>query len=174
MDTKSKNIKYSKPAKAAALFLALVMFFFAGFFANRFVRGFADYNGYENRSFTQTTAFRVQMNDFIRATLSYGEYSSCTSVEDFKKTSYGAAIVSRNEERIAKVKAAYDLLDKSGVKVYIDGENRYRYSCVYNNLKYYFSYDGSLITYDEFNSLDYVVGTNESEIALPDGTVAEQ
>ena len=174
MDTKSKNIKYSKPAKAAALFLALVMFFFAGFFANRFVRGFADYNGYENRSFTQTTAFRVQMNDFIRATLRYGEYSSCTSVEDFKKTSYGAAIVSRNEERIAEVKAAYDLLDKSGVKVYIDGENRYRYSCVYNNLKYYFAYDGTLITYDEFNSLDYVVGTNESEIALPDGTVAEQ
>ena len=64
MATKSKNIKYSKGTKTAAVIIAVIMFFSSGYFANLFIRGFADYNAYDKGRYhyTHTDAFRALMN----------------------------------------------------------------------------------------------------------------
>lgn len=164
MDTKLKNINSSKILKTVAVTVALVMFFTSGYFLSLFVRGFGAYNIYENRDYYQTTAFRTLMNNYEFDVLTRGESASCTTLEDFKKTSTGKSIIKEQNAIKQEISQAHDLLYQSGIEFYIDTENRYRYSLVYNNVNYLFRYDGGLISYDEFHSLDYVIhGAKETE-----------
>ena len=163
MDTKLKNIKYSFSAKTVAVILAAVMFFAAGCSANLFIRGLFFYNGYENREFTQTTAFREQLNDYIRDILMVGERQSCKTLEDYKKTGQGMNIVEDCETRKTEVTSAYNLLESKDIKIYVDAENRYRYTYDFGRLTYYFRFDGELISSYEFNELALMPVNGEQE-----------
>ena len=164
MATKSKNIKYGRGTKLAALIIAAVMFFASGCFASRFAKGVAMYNSYSPATeYTQTTAFRGLMSEIELQIIPSAEHLNVNSRNDYLNTAEGKAITERYQKLIDKVTEAYSLLDGSGIAVSIDGENRYRYSLDYNGKTYYFSHDGTLISYDEFNSYDYVDYYGDSE-----------
>ncbi|MGN0547110.1 MAG: histidine kinase dimerization/phospho-acceptor domain-containing protein [Acutalibacteraceae bacterium] len=157
MATKSKNIKYGRGTKLAALIIAAVMFFASGCFASRFVKGVAMYNSYSPETdYTQTTAFRGLMSESEIHIICGAEYLNVNTRSDYLNTPTGKEITERYQKLIDKVTEAYSLLDGSGIAVSIDGENRYRYSLEYNGKTYYFSHDGTIISYNEFNSYDYV------------------
>ena len=61
-----------------------------------------------------------------------------------------------------KVEKAYELLDKSGIEVYVDAQNRYRYALTYNGIRYFFNCGGTLIEKDAFASYDYVAYEEET------------
>ncbi|MGN0572725.1 MAG: sensor histidine kinase [Acutalibacteraceae bacterium] len=164
MATKSKNIKYGRGTKLAALVIAAVMFFASGCFASRFVKGVAMYNSYSpGTDYTQTTAFRGLMSESELYIIPVAEYLNVNTRSDYLNTPEGKEITERYQKLIDKVTEAYSLLDGSGIAVSIDGENRYRYSLEYNGKTYYFSHDGTIISFEEFNSYDYVDYYGDSE-----------
>ena len=164
MATKSKNIKHGRGTKLVAFIIAAVMFFASGCFASRFVKGVAMYNSYSPETeYTQTTAFRGLMSEIELQIIPGAEYLNINSRNDYLNTAECKEITERYQKLIDKVTEAYSLLDGSGIAVSIDGENRYRYSLDYNGKTYYFSHDGTLISYDEFNSYDYVDYYGDSE-----------
>ncbi len=173
MATKSKNIK---GIKITALVLAVVMFLASGFFGSLFIRSFAHYAGdASGKDYFQTPSFRWQMNQYIDEMFHSAYFLTIKDIDDFQKTSEGEWINSNNEKDVLKVSQAFDLLDKSGIKVHHDAQNRYRYSLNYNNVTFYFSYDGRVIPEDEFNSLNYVAPyevpvSHVNETALSDTT----
>ena len=169
MATKLKNIK---GIKIAAFILAVVMFLASGFFAGTFVRSAIHYAGDASKSYYETPSFRWQMNRFIDDMFYSARSLSVNSIDEFRKTSDGKEIDKRYDEKILEVSQAHDLLDKSGIVVHYDAQSRYRYSLTYNNITYYFLYNGSIISEAEFNSLDYVDYEDDVE-TLEDETYAD-
>ena len=166
MATKSKNI--NKGIKIAALVMAVVMFLASGFFASMFIRSFAHYAADTSKTYFETPSFRWQMNQYITNMFHSAQSLSVQSVEEYGKTAAGQTIISSYDKEIQNVSQAYDLLDGSGILVFYDAQNRYRYSLVYNNVTYYFSYNGATISEEEFYSLDYV--DHEYDSAEPETT----
>ncbi len=156
MDTKLKNIKHGSAKKIIAFILAVVLFFTAGYAISMAIRGFFFYNGYESREFTQTTAFRWQLNSYIYDVIYAGKSEACKTIEDYMKTDGGKELLEEYEQRKNDVTDCYNLLKDKNITVYVDEGNRYRYTYVYNGLTYYFSYDGQLISKEEFDPNNFV------------------
>ena len=156
MDTKLKNIKHISAKRIIAFVLAAVLFFTAGYAISMAVRGFFFYNGYEHRDFTQTTAFRWQLNSYIYDVIYEGKARAIDTLEEFLQTDGGKEILEEYEQRKNDVTNCYNLLKEKDITVYVDDGNRYRYTYVYNGLTYYFSYDGQLISKEEFDPNSFV------------------
>ena len=139
--------------KIAAAALAVLMFFLSGYSAGLFLKGYFLFNGYdEDCDFTQTNSFRMLLNNCEFTLLADAELMSCENEDDFLKTSLGK----NYSQNIQKVNDAFDLLESSGVKVYVTEDNRYRYSYDLGGTTYYFSYNGDVISRDEFDRYDFV------------------
>ena len=160
MATKLKN---TNAIRIIALVLAVVMFLASGFFGSLFIRAFAHYASDTSKSWSETPSFRWQMNQFITDIFQSAQSLTVSSIEDFEKTSNGQAINSEWQKRTEKVNLAFSLLENSELKVHHDAQNRYRYSLVYNNVTYYFNYDGNFINSDQFLDLFYVDVEHEEE-----------
>ncbi len=156
MDTKLKNIKYNKWTKFFAFLLACVMFFVSGYSASMFLRGFFFYQSYAARNFVQTDAFKNNVDRVIWSVKEIALNGNITTYEEFLLTTEAKEIIEEKNSELAKIDAAYDLLDKSNISVYRTADNRYRYSLDYAGETYYFTYDGNPISYDEFESYDYI------------------
>lgn len=157
MDTKWKNIKYNKATKTVAFLLAVLMFFLAGNFAGLFIKGFANFNIFAHpEDFTNTASFRMQMNAYILDVLNVAESKNMGSYEEWLKTERAENISASFQDDAKGASEAFALLDESGIKVYVDAQNRYRYSLDYSGVRYHFSYNGELISFDQFNSYDFV------------------
>lgn len=157
MDTKWKNIKYNKATKTVAFLLAVLMFFLAGNFAGLFIKGFADFNIFAHpQDFTNTASFRMQMNAYILDVLNVAESKNMGSYEEWLKTERAENIAESFQNDMKSASEAAALLDKSGIKVYVDAQNRYRYSLDYSGVRYLFSYNGEYISSDQFNSYEFI------------------
>ena len=134
MATKLKNTKYSKAVKLAAAALAVVMFFCSGWFANLFIRGFADYNAYDRSgvSYTQTSAFRGLMNTAEEILIGNATFESAQTFEEFKESKAGKAAAEDYDTLAKNVSDAYDLLESSGIDVFVSNDNSYYYLLPYN------------------------------------------
>ncbi len=191
MATKSKNIKYSKGTKTAALLIAVIMFFSSGYFANLFIRGFADYNAYDRgrNHYTHTNAFRELMNTVENYYISDFDTDNQVfdSFEEFKKSGLYQTALADYDALVAKVSEAYDILENSGIEVYVTNDNSYRYLYPYKNFVYLFDYRGSIQHEDNFfyqgvtrvyphdepmqeTSLRIVPSTTAVELTEKDGT----
>ncbi len=157
MDTKWKNIKYNKATKAVALALAILMFFLAGNFAGLFIKGFANFNIFAHpEDFTNTASFRGQMNGYIIDALRVAEKNNRGTFEEWLQTERAKEISARFDDDVRKVTDAMTLLDNSGINVYVDAQNRYRYTLDYKGVRYFFTFNGEPISYDQFSSHDFV------------------
>ena len=158
MDTKWKNIKYGRITKTAALLLAAIMFFAAGCFADLFIKGFANFNSFSHpETWTQTASFRWQMNRYMYDVLEIGKNSTYDSFESYRQNDDFAKTL-ESDYKLMKEKAAasVDMLDKSGISVFVDPQNRYRYALEHKGVTYLMSHNGELIDYDAFQQYDYV------------------
>ena len=162
MATKLKNISKSKGARLIALLLAVLLFASSGYFASMFFKSGFVYNSFDNRPFSQTAAFNVMLNDFEDSAIYEGQILVLDSIEEFEKTSIGREIKNGYDTRKKTAESSYDLLDKSGIGIYVTKGNKYRYRLEYNGELYYFTYNGEQISEDEFYSYDYI-RSNESE-----------
>lgn len=162
MDTKSKNISRSKALKGVAAIIMVLAFFVSGYSAWAFFEGFGLYNGYgKETDYTKSYSFGTQLNSCEYQLLACAEYLSCNTKEDFMKTSAGQTLTSDYKD----LDKAYDILDKSNIEIYVDGNDRYRYSLSLNGQVYYFSYNGDVINESEF--LDYI-DYNDYYVIHPD------
>ncbi len=155
MATKSKNIKYSKGIKLAAAILAVVMFFSAGWFANLFIRGFADYNAYNTSggmTYTQTSAFRGLMNWAEEYLVNNAMFEQPMTLEQYKASQAGKAVAAEYDSLAKKVSDAYDLLESSGIEVYVSNDNSYYYLLPYKTLVYAMNSTGGYVHCDEILS----------------------
>ncbi len=154
MATKSKNIKYSKGIKTAALLIAVIMFFSSGYFANLFIRGFADYNAYDKgrNHYTHTNAFRELMNTAENYYISDFELDGQVfdSFEEFKKSERYQTAMADYDALVARVSEAYDVLENSEIEVYVNYNNNYKYLYPYKNFVYLFDCSGTLGHEDSF------------------------
>ena len=154
MATKLKNIKYSRGTKAAAVIIAVIMFFSSGYFANLFIRGFADYNAYDKgrTHYTQTNAFRELMNSVENYYISDFEIDGqiFDTFEEFQKSEHYKKASDDYDALVAEVSVAYDILENSGIEVYVTDENNYRYLYPYKNFVYLFDYRGGIQHEDSF------------------------
>ncbi len=140
--------------------LAVALFFVSGYFASLFYRELFIYDSVNSESFTQTPVFRGMLNDYEFHLLISGEDESATTVEEFKKTANGINIEERRKNALERVEESFAVLDASGIKVFVTEDNRYRYKLDYGNRSIYFSYNGNIISLNEFENYDYV---NEDE-----------
>lgn len=156
MATKLKNTLLKKRTKAIAFLLAMLLFAGSGYFASMIAKSFYAYNSFGTDNFTQSVIFRHSFNNF-QYIFGYGaEAMSCTSLEDYKKTSEGKWHVKHYNEEVKEVTEAYTLLDKSGIRVHITADNCYRYSLDYSGKTYYFDYNGSIVEKSYFDRFEYV------------------
>ena len=157
MDTKLKNIKHGKGMKIAALAVAILMFFLAGNFASLFIKGFMNFNAFEHPTdVTQTAVFRSAMNVYIQQIFNVGESSEYQTFNEYLESPEAQSYSDRYYKDMEMAEAAYKLLDESDIEVYVDTQNRYRYALTYRNVRYFFSYDGSLLSRDEFYGYEFV------------------
>lgn len=156
MATKLKNISKNKSVRIIAFILAMIMFASSGYFTSMFIKSEFVYNSFDGRPYLQTAAFRDALNMVENSAVYQGQMLLVDSVEEFEKTSYGAEIKNRYDELRRTAESNYDLLDKSGIGVYVTKNNKYRYRLIHNGVPYYFTYNGELITEDEFNSYTYI------------------
>lgn len=156
MDTKLKNIKYSPLTKVCAAILAVVMFFVAGFSASMLVKGFFLYGNCSENEFTQTPSFRSDFDSYVFSIIYTGEYLNLKNVEDYKKTQEGKDIINEWNEKKDMIRNAHALLESKNVEVYVDEDNRYRYSYDSGSKTYYFLYNGTVIDFDQFNELEII------------------
>lgn len=163
MDTKSKNIKYSPAVRTAAFILALIFFGISGCFASAYARSLFNYNVYEGRSFTDSEIFRRTLNSYENKALYYAANSRYKTPEEYKNSGYGKQLKDAYEERKKQISNAFDVLDSSGIKVHVTESDKYRYSLQKGGTTYYFSYDGTRIEADEFNSYDYIMRYSAGE-----------
>lgn len=158
MATKSKNIKYSKGTKIAALLIAVIMFFLSGYFANLFIRGFANYNAYDKGRYhyTHTGAFRELMNSVENYYISDFEIDGqiFNSFEEFQKSEKYNESAAEYNELIQSVSKAYDVLENSEIEVYVTSENSYRYLYPYKNFVYLLDCGGNIVHEDLFFCYD--------------------
>ncbi|MBQ7122683.1 MAG: HAMP domain-containing histidine kinase [Clostridia bacterium] len=164
MDTKSKSIKHSRWLKLAALILAILMFFMAGNFASLFIKGFANFNIYANPGdFTNTYVFRDQMNSYIWSVYYEGQTNIYETFDEFVKSEDAKAYEEKYVEQAKDVEEAYKLLDASGIEVYVDAQNRYRYALTHKGIRYFFNCGGTRISKDAFDTYDYADYEDETE-----------
>ena len=157
MDTKWKNIKYNKLTKAVALVLAILMFFLAGNFAGLFIKGFANFNIFAHpEDFTNTASFRGQMNKYIIDALRVAEKNNRGTFEEWLQSESAKEISAGFDDDAKKVTDAMTLLDNSGVKVYVDAQNRYRYTLDYKGVRYFMTFNGEFISYSQFADHDFI------------------
>ena len=157
----TKSIKY-KTLRIIAVFIAAVTLFLSGLFACFSIKGAFFYNRYETiGKYTDTDAFRKLMNSVEYELINAGEYASCPESE-LGKTSGVKEREAENKEIETSLKNACDLLDKSGVEVFVDGGNRYRYMYKSEGGTFYYSYDGSFISKSEFEALRYADADEEN------------
>jgi len=154
LDTKSRNFNSLKLKKTIAVILAAVTLFLSGLFACFSIKGAFFYNRYETLgNYTDTDSFRKLMNSIEYELINSGEYKSCSNEKELALTS-GARKSERERSEIEKtVRDACDFLEKSGIETVVDGNNRYRYKYQGGNGTFYYTYDGSFISKDEFNSV---------------------
>ena len=153
MATKSKNIKYSKGTKTAALLIAVIMFFLSGYFANLFIRGFANYNAYDisgGLSYTQTTSFRNLMNHAEECIINHAIFEEQMTFEEYKASQAGKDKATEYDSLAKKVSDAYDLLESSGIEIYVSNDNSYYYLLPYKTLAYAMNGTGDYIHEDHF------------------------
>ncbi len=154
MATKSKNIKYSKGTKTAAVLIAVIMFFSSGYFANLFIRGFADYNAYDRgrNHYTHTNAFRELMNTVEIYYISDFDTDNQVfdSFEEFKKSGRYQTALADYDRLVLEVSSAYDVLENSEIEVYVNYNNSYKYLYPYKNFVYLFDCSGNLQHEDSF------------------------
>lgn len=150
--------------------MAVVMFLASGFFGSLFIRSFAHYAADTSKTYFETPSFRWQMNQFITDMFHSAQYLTVNSIEDYEKTTDGKDVNNRWQAEAERVSQAFDLLAKSEVRVHRDAQNRYRYSLAYNNVIYYFNYDGNFISAEEFSDLYYVESYNEEVYADEEST----
>lgn len=178
MAIKSKNIKYSKWLKLAAAVIAVAMFFSAGWFANLFIRSFADYNSYDGKeangsSYTQTIAFREALNDAELALVREGKAAVYATFEDYLASAEAVRIQNEFDSKIPELSAAYDLLAGSDIEVYNSEHNSYLYLYTYKNLTYCMNYAGEFIDRDSFRLENYFkVSGNSTPTASTTTTTA--
>ncbi len=157
MDTKWKNIKYNKATKTVALVLAILLFFLAGNFAGLFIKGFANFNIFAHpEDFTNTASFRAQMNGYIIDVLNVAEKNNRGTFEEWMQTERAKEISAEFDDDVKKVTDAMTLLDNSGIKVYVDAQNRYRYTLDYKGVRYFFTFNGEFINYSQFADFAFV------------------
>lgn len=152
--------------------MAVVLFLASGFFGSLFIRSFAHYAGDVSKNWFETPSFRYQMNRFITEMYFSSQFSGVSTVEDFEKTTEGKRINRIYDEKILAVTQAYNILENSGIEVHRDAQNRYRYFLNYNNVGYYFSYNGDIISEEDFNSLEYVEFEESRITSVTQGTVS--
>ncbi|MBR2867678.1 MAG: hypothetical protein IKB88_01260 [Clostridia bacterium] len=179
MDTKLKSISKKKWVRTIAFVLAVIMFAFSGYFTSMFIKNELIYNSFDGRPYLQTAAFRDAVNTVESVAIYEGQSMVVDSIDEFEKTVYGAEIKNRYDVMKETAESNYDLLDKSGIGVYVTKNNKYRYRLMHNGVPYYFTYDGSLITEDEFNSYTYIRSnenatfSNGESIVVPEPTGAD-
>lgn len=157
MDTKLKNIKHGNGMKIAALVIAILMFFLAGNFATLFVKGFMNFNVFEHPTdVTQTAVFRSAMNVYIQQVFNVGESSEYQTFNEYLESPEAQSYSDSYYKDMEMAEAAHKLLDESDIEVYVDTQNRYRYALTYRNVRYFFSYDGSPLSRDEFYGYEFV------------------
>ncbi len=173
MAIKSRNIKYNKWLKLAAAIIAVAMFFSAGWFANLFIRSFADYNSYDGKeangsSYTQTIAFREAFNNAELALIRKGRSAVYAGFEDYLASAEAIQLKADFDSRIPELSAAYDLLADSGIEVYNSEYNSYIYLYTYKNLTYCMNYAGEFIDRNDFSFEEYFIvsGDNAPTTAL--------
>ncbi len=148
----TKSIKYKTLRIVAALITAVTLFL-SGLFACFSVKGAFFYNRYETiGKYTDTDAFRKLMNSVEYELIHAGEYKSCPKSE-LSKTSGAKEREAADKEIETSLRNACDFLDGSGVKVSVDGGNRYRYMYQNENGTFYYTYDGSFISESEYNAI---------------------
>lgn len=155
MAIKSKNIKHNKITKLIAIVLAVVMFFSAGWFANLFIRGFADYNSYNTSGgmlYTQTSAFRGLMNWAEEYLINNAMFNQPMTLEEYKASQAGKAVAAEYDSLAKNVSDAYDLLESSGIDVYVSNDNSYYYILPYKTLVYAMNSTGGYVHCDEIMS----------------------
>lgn len=162
MDIKLKSINKKTGARIVALVLAVLLFASSGYFASMFFKSEFVYNSFDNRPFTQTAAFRDALNAVERAAIYEGQVHVLGTIEEYEKTSYGRNLKNEYDIKRQTAESSYDLLDNSGIGIYVTKSNKYRYRLEHGGTVYFFTYDGSMITEDEFNSYTYI-RSNESE-----------
>ena len=176
MATKLKSISKIGWVRVVAFILAVIMFAFSGYFASMFAKSEFIYNSFDGRPYLQTASFRDILNIAQRAAIYEGEMMLTDTVEEFEKTYYGAELKSRYAEIKQTAESSYDLLDKSGIGVYVTKNNKYRYRLMHNGEAYYFTYNGELITAEQFNSYTYirsnegVTDTSGDGVTVPEST----
>ena len=162
MAIKLKNINKSKGIRTVAFLLAALLFASSGYFASMFFKSEFVYNSFDNRPFTQTSAFRIALNEVEHAAIYEGQVHVIDNIEEFEQTSYGRSIKDEYDLKKQTAEKSYDLLDSSDIGIYVTKTNKYRYRLEHNDEVYYFTYDGSQISEDEFNSYTYI-RSNEFE-----------
>ena len=167
MDTKWKNIKYNKATKTVAFLLAVLMFFLAGNFAGLFIKGFANFNIFAHpEDFTNTASFRNQMNRYIIDVLNVAEKNNRGTFEEWLLTGRAKEISAEYDDDVKKVTDAMTLLDNSGIKVFVDAQNRYRYMLDYNGVCYFMTFNGEFISYSQFSDHEFVHSYEEEVTAV--------
>lgn len=157
MDTKWKNIKYGRATKIAALVLAVIMFFAAGNLAGLFIKGFANFNIFAHpEDFTNTQSFRDQMNRYIGDVVRVGKFVNIGSFEEWLKSADAKAYSENFYTQKKDTEEFVKLLDSSGIKVYVDGQNRYRYTLDYKGVRYFMQYNGEFIDNSQFAEYDFI------------------
>lgn len=161
MDTKLKNTDNLKLKRIIAAALAILFFFISGFGVFCFVRDTVYYNRLSSTGdypeYSGTNVFRQILNECEYRILSDGEYLSCENLDDYLKTSAGKELQKTVKEGAANIKAACDYLDGvKGLEVSVTRDNKYRYRYRGDDGNYYFSFNGNLISADEYNELDYI------------------
>ncbi len=174
MATKLKNISHKKTARLIAFMLALVLFLSSGYFTSMFVKGYFAYNSFDGRPFTQTAAFRESLNAIERIALYDGQTMIINDISDFEKTVEGQMIKNNFDAMKQTAAKSYDLLDSSGIGIYVTAENYYRYRLEHNGSLYYFTYNGELIDAAEFNSYVYIRSNEEATDAQGDSIVVPE
>lgn len=174
MAIKLKNISRKKSARLIAFALAFALFLSSGYFTSMFVKGYFAYNSFDGRPFTQTAAFREGLNSIERVVLYDGQTIIINDIDDFEKSVEGQMIKSNFDAMKETAAKSYDLLDSSGIGIYVTAENYYRYRLEHNGSLYYFTYNGELIDAAEFNSYVYIRSNEDATDAQGDSIVVPE
>ncbi|MBR5772149.1 MAG: hypothetical protein IKY00_02935 [Clostridia bacterium] len=153
MDTKLKRYRLKK---SIALVLAVITLFVSGLFTCLSVKGAFFYNQGYGEKFTDSSSFLRNLSLYERTVISSGEVYSLKNDGDIAKTRQGKEIAGSAAERAQEVKNACEFLESQGVKVWVTkAGNKFRYSYDSGDGTFYYSYDGSMISRDEFEGYDF-------------------
>ena len=173
MDTKLKNTNNIGLKRALAFIFAILFVFTGAFGFFCFVRDAFYYNRLQSTGdypgFTRTNSFRHNLNAAEQQILGSGEILTCETAEDYYKTTAGKAVLRRIEDGAEQIKAACDYLDSvEGLEVSVTDKNFYRYHYKSGTGDYYYTYNGELISEEEYESYVFIEDTELFTTALYD------